>query len=1011
MSGLSRRAFRILSVCLAVVLPCVAAPAAEPINRTIDQLQHTAWTAREGAPGPIFAIAQTTDGYLWLGTSAGLYRFDGIRFERYKPLSGKDLAAHDVSALLGTPDGGLWIGYRYGGGDFLKDGRIASHTSANGFPSGTVRRFVLDRDGTLWAAAYGQIGRFDGSHWQVIGKAWSYTWDSARDMVVDAAGTLWVANAETIAFLPRGARTFRHIAGQVSHPARLAQAPGGAGWVLQEPGADSNSTARPIVVSQDTRGTSFPEIGGLYSTWLFFDHAGNLWLTSVDGLLRVQSGALRSTEHTTSATIVVEKFTRDQGLTSDTQVCVFEDREHNVWVGTYSGLDRFRETNVVQAAPHFNTDTAFLLPGAHGDVWLAAREGREPVLLHMHGDAIEVRHDAHLTFGAVSRDARGVIWGGDLNGLWRFEDGTFQPVTAAGDAPKKRDVQAVIHDRSGKLWVSYVGAGIFLQSNNTWTHTGPLADLLHATAVSMLEDSSGRIWFGYLGNKLSVYDGTTVRSFTSAEGLPVTNIQVIHEHAGHIWVAGERGLALFKEKALGFQELVADGTLEFRGVSGLVETAVGDLWMNTIAGIIRIPASEVALAIGDPAHRVACETFDSSDGLLGKARQVRPVPTVFETADGLLWFLTTNGLVRIDPAHLTRNTIAPSVLVRSVGAEGRTYSSTDTILPVGTRNVHLDYTATSLSASEKVRFRYRLDGFDDAWQDAGTRREAFYTNLHPGNYAFRVIACNNDGVWNDTGASWKFAIAPAFYQTTSFQLLNVVSGVGVIWILYRLRVRTVAARIDLRYAERLAERTRIARELHDTLLQGVQGLILHFDAAMRHLNDPERTRPMMEAALDEAEVVLREGRERVRDLRSQPSETAWLEQELTSCGAELAKSAAVVFTLTVVGAPRPLSPAVGDEIYRVAREALANAFRHAHAAKVELELAYTHHALSVRVRDDGCGMGPEMVHQGRRGHWGLSGMRERAHNIQGQLRIWSHPGAGTEIELSVPGAVCYISKQ
>ena len=1002
-------ATRSLFICLALSLCCVMASATEPVNRTIFQLQHTAWTAREGAPGPIFAISQTIDGYLWLGTSVGLYRFDGIRFEHYKPPVGKDLSSNDVSALYGAPNGGLWIGYRFGGADFLMNDRVTNYPESAGFPSGSVRRFVADQQGILWAAAYGEIGRFDGSRWKQVHHEWNYKWDSARDLFVDPKGTLWVANAETIVFLPKGEKHFQQITNSVDHPVRLAQAPDGLGWVLQEPGADHISLLHPIGPSREGNGRPVRRLGGLYSSSFLFDHAGNLWVTSIDGLLHVRSSQLSSSDDGPPDNSDTERFTRANGLTSDTQVSSFEDREGNVWIGTYSGLDRFRETNIVQALPQFNTDTTFLLLGEQGDLWLGVRRGRETNLVHLHDGAMDIEQNVLPGFGAMSRDAQGVTWAAGTNGIWRLNNGKFVPVPTSDEAPKKRDIQAIVHDHSGNLWVSYVGAGVFLRSHGIWTHGGKLAALLHATAVSMLADSAGRMWFGYLANKLSFYDGDAVRNFTTADGMPVKSVQAIHEHGKHIWVAGERGLALFKEKEKRFQEFIAAG-LEFRGISGVVETARGDLWMNTTSGILRLPASEIKLAIANPAHRIVCQVFGSADGLEGKARQVRPLPTVLETPDGLLWFLTTGGLVQVDPEHLIRNTVPPTVLVRFIESNGQTYSSPEAKLPVGTRNVHIEYTATSLSAPERVRFRYKLEGMDEGWQDADTRREAFYTNLRPGDYRFRVIACNNDGVWNEAGASWAFNIAPAFYQTNWFWLLIVSAGAGLLWILYQRRLQTIAAQIDLRYAERLAERTRIARELHDTLLQGFQGLILHFHSAMKHLNDPGRTRQVMEEALKEADHVLLEGRERVRDLRSEGSAASWLQQELAAFGEELAKSSSVAFKLTVVGSSQALHPAIGDEVYRIAREALANAFHHSQASSIEVEIVYTSAMLSMRVRDDGCGIKQEILDEGRQGHWGLSGMRERAQDIRGQLRIWSNPGAGTEIELSVPAKIVYALK-
>lgn len=1004
-SMMPRCLFRHPSACLYVGLSCVTAFGADTSQRTIFQLQHAAWTAREGAPGPNFALAQTTDGYLWLGTLSGLYRFDGVNFERYKPLSGRDLTSNDVSALKATSDGGLWIGFRYGGADFLKDGRVVSYMESDGFPSGTVRRFAIDRQGTIWAQTYGGIGRFDGSRWERVGTGWGYLWNSARDILVDRAGTLWVSNADTVVFLRQGEKTFQKVTEPVEHPSFLTEAPDGAVWVLETPAAGS-PLVRPVATSRTEGGGPSPKIRVATAFRFMFDRAGNLWITAGGGVIRVRPAELLNSSKAYTVSPALDKFSRKEGLTSDTPVSLLEDREGNIWVGTYSGLDRFRETNVVPAAPQFNTDAALLVAGDQADVWSWVFSTHEPPgvdLLHLRATTVDVQRVEH-GLSCTYRDPQGVIWVGGPDGVWRFANGRFDPVPLPDDAPKKREVQAIARDRSGNLWVSLVGAGTFFRTNGTWTHPEKLAELLKPTAVSLMADTTGRIWSGYIGNKISVFDGNTVRSFTSANGLNVVNIQAIHEHSGHIWAGGGRGLALYREDR--FQAFNADGGLAFDGISGIVETARGDLWLNAISGIIRVPAVEISRAVENPKYLVRCERFDFADGLLGKAPQVRPLPTAVQTSDGQLWFLTTSGIVRIDPEHLTRNTIPPSVFVRSIDSGGKAYPATGVKLPVGTKSVHIEYTATSLSAPERVRFRYKLEGVDDVWQEAGTRREAFYTNLRPRQYRFRVIACNNDGIWNEAGAVWDLSIAPAFYQADWFRPLAAFAFALMVWGVYQLRVRQLTARLNLRHAERLAERTRIARELHDTLLQSFQGLMLRF-LVVDEMLPPGKAKETLGSALERADQAIVEGRDAVHDLRMSTIATNELAQAVRTLGDELASQDSATFRLTVEGSPRDLYPILRDDVYRIAGEALRNAFLHARAQRIEAEITYAERQFRLRIRDDGNGIAPEILQEGRAGHYGLPGIRERATEIGGKLNIRSGAGSGTEIDLSIPGSIAY----
>ncbi len=384
-------------------------------------------------------------------------------------------------------------------------------------------------------------------------------------------------------------------------------------------------------------------------------------------------------------------------------------------------------------------------------------------------------------------------------------------------------------------------------------------------------------------------------------------------------------------------------------------------------------------------------------------------------AGGILWFATPRGVARIDRARIRRNPLAPPVAIRSVVADGKPYPvSQDAVLPPLTRNLRIGYAALSLSIPERVRARYKLEGSDKDWQDAGNLRDAFYTNLGPRKYTFRVIASNNDGIWNETGASWNFEIEPAFYQTAWFNGLYVLAGATMIWLVYRFRLRQMTARVNLRYTERLAERTRIARELHDTLLQSFHGLLFRFQAARNMLpRRPEEAIQTLDGAISRAEQAIAEGRDAIQGLRSEPVAHNDLAQLLTATGQELASSQganrdSAIFRVTVEGERQTLSPILRDEVYRIARELLRNAFHHARARQIEAEIRYDDRLFRLRIRDDGKGIDLKVLQQGERArHWGLPGIRERAKQIGARLDLWSEVGAGTEVELSIPASVAY----
>jgi hypothetical protein len=380
--------------------------------------------------------------------------------------------------------------------------------------------------------------------------------------------------------------------------------------------------------------------------------------------------------------------------------------------------------------------------------------------------------------------------------------------------------------------------------------------------------------------------------------------------------------------------------------------------------------------------------------------------TAIEATDGRLWFATDNGLAWIDPAHLSKNMVPPPVSIRSLATEVKKYEPATALkLPAGTHRLRIEYAALSLSVPERVRFRYRLEGADKDWQDSGNQRQASYTNLGPGKYVFRVIASNNDGVWNEQGATLIFSIAPAWYQTNWFLVLCVFAGLLVVWAGYRLHVRRIASDISARFDERLGERTRLARELHDTFLQTIQGSKMVADDALDGPSDPVRMRRAIEQLSSWLAQATHEGRAALNSLRTSTVEKNDLADAFRRATEDALVPSSMTATLTVVGEARVMHPIVRDEIYRIGYEAIRNAFTHSGASRLTVELKYAHD-LTVRVSDNGDGIDPAVLEKGKEGHFGLPGMRERAERIGARFTVVSS-ASGTEIRLVVPGGIVF----
>ncbi|MCP3058174.1 histidine kinase [Myxococcus sp. K38C18041901] len=992
---------------LALVLTSSSAWAQSPRNATLRDFHHTAWTQKDGAPAGVWAMAQTRDGWLWLGTASGLYRFDGVHFERRDLLPPESIASRSVGVLQAMRNGDLWVAYSFGGASVLRASGEVRHFDPGGLPEGKpVESFDEDGDGRPWALTPLGLHVFEGGVWSHVDVGWGLPEDEWADSLQDVSGALWLVGSSGVYVLRPNAQRFERV--ETDGPPVLALFLGHDGTLLRY---DEQGTS-PL------RGPGFPEplahvpadAWSSHALISVFDRDGSGWLVGCP-----QGGICRRTKpfeegrflRRTEATDV---FGAREGLSSDAAMTLFLDREGNIWVGTQLGLDRFRRNDVATLRFPKTTSYFALVADRRGRLWSgsAMRVGTSDVWWRLDASPLLVPGiQGEMTATFLDSDGRLLL--GGSSGFWRFdpEDSRVETLSRPEQEQGQR-IQAIVRDAEGRLWVSFRASTVYRLDGDTWTPKGGLAALPDLPPARAVLDGEGHLWFGYNNNQVVFLEGAHVRSFTEQQGLRTGTVTAILPGAPTL-VGGALGLAAFDGAR--FQMLKATHAEVLTGITGLLKTEDGALWLNGQAGGARIAAEDLRRGLTEPGFMMPIERFDMNDGMPGGAQQIRPLPTLVQGGDGRLWFAAVNGLGWMDPSRIERNALPPPVMIRSVSSGETSYVGTTRLeLPPRTRELRIAYTALSLGMPERVTFRYRLEGVDEGWKDAGARREATYTNLGPGHYRFQVMAANEDGVWNERGASLELDIAPTFFQTRAFAVLCVVGAVGLLWLLYALRMWRVTQRLRLRLEERHAERERIARELHDTLLQGIQGLVLNVHVVTSSLPVGD-ARLGLESALDRADSVLTEGRDRVSSLRDTSASKDDLAEAFTSLARELDEREGPRLRMVVRGEARTLEPLVADELYRIGREAIGNAFVHSRAREVEVSLLFEHPELRLCVRDDGRGIDVATLERGgRAGHWGLRGMRERAEKVGGRLDIISGEGRGTEVHVVVQAQRAYLRR-
>jgi ligand-binding sensor domain-containing protein/signal transduction histidine kinase len=982
-----------------LVVACVLlawSPEAFALNPKLDvsQYAHTSWKIRDGFPSSeISSIAQTHDGYLWLGTESGLFRFDGVRHVLWRPPANQELPSNFIFSLLVTREGTLWIGTAKGLASW-KDGKLTHYPELAGR---YLFKILEDREGTVWASGTavtaGRLCAIRNGSVQCFGDDGSLG-RGAFNLYEDSKGNLWAGVKDGLWRWKPGPPKFYPLAGEPDGIQCFGEDNDGTLLVGWNGGIHRFIDGKTEVFAIPGR------VGQIRGRRMLHDWDGSLWIgTFNEGLVHVHEGR-------------TDVFGLLQGLSGAGANVLFEDREGSIWVGSGNGLDRFRDFAIATLSVNQGLSSSRIrsvLADRDGSIWLAAPEG----LNHWNNGQVSILKEKteRFTPNSLFQDDGGRIWVSTPFGFGYLKNDGFVSVSEVPGA-----VSAIAQDTAGNLWIASEHAGLFQILRESVVKQIPWPNLGHNDPVSTVsaDPLRGGLWLGFFLGGVAYYSEGQIRaSYTTADGLtggPVSDFRF--DQDGTLWIATENGLSRLKNGR--FATLTSRNGLPCDGVHWLMEDDARSFWLYTPCGLLRVARSELDAMDGNAQPIVHPTVFDISDGVRSIAMANHFSPQVAKSADGKLWFLVGEGGVNlVDPNRLSFNNIPPPVQIEQLVADRKTYESSSAgssamRLPALIRDLQIDYTALSLVAPEKILFRYKLEPRDRDWQDAGNRRQVFYNDLSPGNYRFRVTASNNSGVWNETGAYVDFTIAPAYYQTAWFRVLVVVLFLFVLGVLYQLRLRQVAREVRGRMEERVEERERIARDLHDTLLQSVQGLILKFHAVSKQIPAELPAHNALEKTLDHADEVLAEGRDRILNLRVHSASLSDLPAAFRAVAEETPAGRDAIFKTVVEGRVRELHPLVLEECYRIGREAIINALTHSEGQNVEAEITYDSRQFRLRVRDDGRGVDPAILEAGgRSGHWGLQGMHERAQKIGGELRFWSRPETGTEVELIVRAATAY----
>lgn len=956
-------------------------------RRPLTDFTVTPYTGRQGAPANVNWIAQTPDGFLWLCTSAGVVRFDGISFERNL---GEDLPGESASTMFVDRSGDLWVGF--------VDGRVAlRHDGAfvevdQGLPKAgrIIWSIVQDANGKMWATSGYGIYYLEGASWQEVGRDVGSNPNSVygfAGMLDD--GRMFVANNKKVWFQVRGTTSFEPGDSKEIWRSKLGfdytQLPPG-------PAADKLRAILSLPLGVSLRAVAR-------------DSAGDIWALG-DDIERF---------HWLGSPGEKQQFVADSLNYNADAYALFPDREGNVWTASVDGIRRLRPNKFQSVFSRQVVPVAGLVRGVHDDIWIVPTQLGDVYDVGTHGPVKWESLGRGFASAANEADGSLLFLKNDADpkndDIRILKDGKVARIPYPGDL-NGRSAETMLDDPAGGyLFVSTLG--LYRYKDGAWLPKPVYTDLPRDPPLRGRVDRLGRVWITYTDNRVAVIDKAGAKLYSKNNGLSIGDPWSVYVGPTKTWVVGLNGIAYQDgDRFISVSPVVRSNGEALKRILDAVETPDGDLWLNADAGVAHISRSELRLMMSSSGHRPVADVLDDEDGLQGGiVPENYPVTMMLDSARRL-WVVRAQGVSWIELDKIPRNNVAPQVSFTRMDADEKHIPSlVDIHPPALTKTVQIHFTAASLSIPERVRFRVKLIGFDNDWMDVGTNRSSTYTNLGPGTYTFLVRASNEDGLWSERDADLPFVIAPVFYQTWWFRSLVFLIVIGIVWLLFSMRVRQLQSRLHLQLTTRHMERERIARELHDTVMQGLHGVLLQVQSWYDDSTLTDRQRADMRRITDQAHKLMIEGRDQIAQMRRSGGEGCNLEQSLTSVGRACADSSSTSFAVSSEGGVRALRPDAAQEVLNIAREAIRNAFAHSHAENVSARVRYESDGLSLSIQDDGDGIPDDVLEAGGRdGHWGIVGMGERAKRIASSLSIGGVSPKGTKVELHVPARVIYVAR-
>lgn len=954
----------------AFALACCALLAAPLSAQQIAGYSHRHWGVEEGSPANIQAMAQTRDGFLWLGTSGGLYRFDGMGFEKIEPEPFNRWRSKQITALAAAPDGALWVGYDFGGVGVYRDGHLRD-ANAEKRPGGSVISIAAGPDGDIWITANShgkaELRQFHKGRWIIHTPANGLADEPIQSVFVARDGAVWIAQYPTLLRLSPGAQRPEKVPVKAASAATFAQDAAGAVWLAGSEGLRRLSAPYPLTRTDADMANANP--GGQQSL-LFED--GSAWLAGhEEGLILLHSAQRRETVKVRSVTLL-------------------RDREGTIWGGGPDGLVSYiRSALFRQDIAGIPTSGFALSPAPDHPIYVGTQDGAYEIAGGQARMVLRAKYVSQICPGPA-----GTLWVSSSRQRY-FRRGGVWTTFAHGPAPGYTDTACAM-DSAGNPWVSAAAMGIHHLDRGIWHRENDWP-----AVESIVADGAGGLYANRPMQAVMHLTPGHVENIWAGDAMAIGFIRTIKRIGPYLYMGGEKGLARYDGKHITVVE-----ARNHPWLSGITGLAIGarDAWVITSDGIMRMAATDLDRVFDHPERPLPHQAMGQGMGVGSRSFAYTANDAEID-AQGQAWFVTDKGLFRVDPARSERNPVAPPVTIRALLANGVRYRAGDVTLSAGTSRIQLDFVALSLTAPARNLYRYRLDGVDEGWVDAGPKRQANYTGLGPGEYHFRVIAANSDGVWNREGAVMTITIKPWFWQTWWFRGAMVVLAAVSLWALVQWRIRAAAEAARRRIEDRMAVREHIAQDLHDTLLQGFQGLVLRFQSTMSRLPPDHAARREMEATLDRADDVLQEGRDRVRFLREE-NEPVDLAVMLSRIAGEVLDDR-LRWLLKETGEPRPICAPVAEDVSRIAGEAMFNALRHAHGTLLSLRIDHTPEGVTITLSDNGTGLDPAIREKGRTGHYGLVGMRERAARLGAGLSITDAKPSGTTIRLTLPARLAY----